>query len=250
MKSFVFLLAITTFFSLLAYFQSSDVTDVLNNNYRACTVNSTNIVDLTKTKVNKTAVMKCIRNSHTAVKYFHSTIKPKLEYSPVTSMTNLINDLCGMFKNGFLLLLPAMIFITFCQDFYNFLSDKDKSIRDKSTKTCGTCDKRIIVTFILSMILCCIWNIFYRHVISIMIREFYVTNASGHIIIIPLILASLMSNMDTVWTKSNIMFFMNFTVFVCVLINGVYTCLYFHTFFDVLVGSMISVVIGCVILYQ
>lgn len=292
MNNTLYLFLIALVFAFTAYFQPSIVSDAINDNYSLCMTNSTIIDDTTgDIRFNKTNVLKCIRNSHTAVNHFKAVLEPKLDSYYLIRWTNTINKVCCKLRDFLLTLIPLMMLLTYSQKVYVVLRGSYFEWQ------------AVTGTFLCSVFLCFVWDILYKQVISMIIREFFITNVSGHIIIIPLILSGLIANLKYLYQNypstcntagksdemrknetngdfnenandnvnndvtddprfcvkinnvgSNInsqlqfiiRYLLNMIVFVCVFIHGLYTCLFFHTFSEVFIGSLISIIIGCV----
>lgn len=214
---------------MVSYNQPSYVSQVLTAHYESCT-------DI---NITFTETIRCIRQGHGRItEHYDLSIRPILSDNFFTWIPMMINDVCVLFKNYLLIIVPVMMMSMY-----------------------RTNIKKILGLYINSVILCIGWNYLYRYIISSIMRTIFQSNISGHIIILPIILSYLIviffwflteshnknSNVSlsrrlNTWTS----YFMGIVI-LFLMIHVIFTCLFFHTFIDVLLGGIISYIITYVI---
>lgn len=220
---------------MVSYSQPQYVSDILKNHYDSCMSENLQIQNITLTDT-----INCIRNGHGKITvHYDQQIRPILYETLFSWLLMLINDVCVMFKNYLLLIVPVTMLGMY---------------RTRISK--------ISPLFTDSLILCAGWNYLYRYVIASILRNCTRSNISGHIIILPLILSWVI--VSFVWyltysdlkDRSTSRWFRRpdcwikvavSTVIIFLSIHIMFTCLFFHTFYDVLLGGVISYIIGYVL---
>jgi hypothetical protein len=173
----------------------------------------------------------CMRGSKDVKKYYSDIVIPELTRE--SNFNNLINvnnnfDKC---KNYLTLILPIVAIVM-----YNTKLLKNDVDGIKSR-----------ILFLETMLFSVFWHYSYSVIISPVFRSIVEVNISGHVILLPIIVSQIYMILLT--SKPNIVLtFITMILIVGFIIHIGFTCLYFHSFDDIIYGMYVSAMYYVIVL--
>jgi hypothetical protein len=175
----------------------------------------------------------CMRNSKDIkINFVHRVLPELTKVQNFKTLVN-INNLFDQCKNFLTLILPITVIIF-------------SNVNLLKNTVNGTHARRMLFE---TMFFIVAWHYSYSIVVSSLLRSFVDVNISGHVILLPIIISYVYMIVIECKQNNNPFILLFAFVFMCgIFIHIGFTCLYFHSFEDIVYGMGIGALYQCMIL--